>query len=172
MIFYRLFISRNSLRFREHDICLHLSIALIMDWTIKLDITEKTKSSLQETLRKKCLYSEFFWSVFSRICTEYPYLSVFSPSVEKYRLENLWTRTLLRLWSRIGICEDCCRNIFIPKAQIWNWPITEAWWSILEVDCYMLWKWCVSYLRLITNVCSKAVISTWIIDESSDMKLF
>ena len=25
----------------------------------------------QLTLREKCPYSEFFWSVFSRICTEY-----------------------------------------------------------------------------------------------------
>ena len=36
-------------------------------------------------LRKKCPYSELFWSVFSRIRTEYgEYLSVFSPNAVKY----------------------------------------------------------------------------------------
>ena len=44
-------------------------------------------------LRKKCSYSELFWSVFSRVPTEYgkilpiPYLSVFGPNAGKYGLE-------------------------------------------------------------------------------------
>ena len=42
------------------------------------------------TLREKCLHSEFFWSVFSRIRT----LSVFSPNAGKYGPEKLRIRTL------------------------------------------------------------------------------
>ena len=33
------------------------------------------------TLREKCLYSEFFWSVFSRIQTKYGEISIFLYSV-------------------------------------------------------------------------------------------
>ena len=43
------------------------------------------------TLHEKCPYSEFFWSVFSHIWTEYwknPYLSVFSPNAGKYGPKN------------------------------------------------------------------------------------
>ena len=32
---------------------------------------KKKKKKSKGTLRKKCLYLEFFWSVFSRIRTEY-----------------------------------------------------------------------------------------------------
>ena len=49
------------------------------------------------TLREKCPYLEFFWSIFSRIWTEYgeisvtpytPYLSVFSLNAIKYEPEK------------------------------------------------------------------------------------
>ena len=40
--------------------------------------------------RKKCPYSELFWSVFSHIWTEY--LSVFSPNAGKYGREKLRIR--------------------------------------------------------------------------------
>ena len=42
------------------------------------------------SLSKKCPYSELFWSVFSRIWTEYgeiPYLFIFSPNAEKHGQE-------------------------------------------------------------------------------------
>ena len=39
--------------------------------------------SQRYSMRKKCPYSELFWSVLSRIWTEY-YLSVFSPDAGKY----------------------------------------------------------------------------------------
>ena len=41
--------------------------------------------------REKCPYSEFFWSVFSRIRTDYgeiQYLSVFTPNAGKYGPEK------------------------------------------------------------------------------------
>ena len=43
------------------------------------------------TLSEKCPYSEFFWSVFLRIWTEY--LSILSPNAGKYGPEKLriWT---------------------------------------------------------------------------------
>ena len=51
------------------------------------------------SLRENCPYSEFFWSVFPLIRTEYgeiriSYLSVFSPSARKYGPEKLRTRRL------------------------------------------------------------------------------
>ena len=51
--------------------------------------------SLTITLREKCSYLEFFWSVFSCICTEYgEILSVFSPYAAKYEPEKLLLRSL------------------------------------------------------------------------------
>ena len=43
-------------------------------------------------LREKCPYSEFCWSVFSRIRTKYG--EVFSPNAGKYGPKKLWIRTL------------------------------------------------------------------------------
>ena len=46
---------------------------------------------MTHSLREKCPNTEFFWSVFSCIWTEYGeirYLSVFSPNVEKYEPEK------------------------------------------------------------------------------------
>ena len=37
------------------------------------------------TQRKKCPYSELLWSTFSRIRTDTPYFSAFSPNAEKCR---------------------------------------------------------------------------------------
>ena len=59
---------------------------------VQLSIT----STLALSLREKCPYSEFLWSTFSRIRTEYgeirrisdtEYLSVFSTNLGKYRSE-------------------------------------------------------------------------------------
>ena len=44
------------------------------------------------TLREKCPYSEFFWSLFSLIRTEYRYL-FWSPTARKYGPEKLQIRT-------------------------------------------------------------------------------
>ena len=52
----------------------------------------ESEPKLTNSLRKKCPYSELFWSVFSHIRTEYgeirvslntKYLCVFSPNAEK-----------------------------------------------------------------------------------------
>ena len=51
-------------------------------------------------LRRKCPYSEFFWSVFSRI----QYLSVFSPNAGKYGPEKLQIRIHFRQWRS----KHCC----------------------------------------------------------------
>ena len=53
---------------------------------------------LKVTLREKCPYSEFFWSVFSRIRTEYGEIrnpNLFSVNVGKCGPEKLRMRTLL-----------------------------------------------------------------------------
>ena len=59
----------------------------------------------EPTLREKCLYSEFFWSVFFRILTDTNarYLSIFSPNMGKYGPEKLRIRTFFT---------QCCPNRF------------------------------------------------------------
>ena len=59
-------------------------------------------------LRKKYPYSEFFWSAFSHIRTEYrdllckcQQISVFSPNVGKYGPETLGKRTLFIEGSKV-----------------------------------------------------------------------
>ena len=49
---------------------------------------------MKYSLRENSPYSEFFWSVFSRIWTEYGDLSVFSPNAGQYGPEKLRIRTL------------------------------------------------------------------------------
>ena len=73
------------------------------------------------TLSKKCPYSEFFWSAFSRIfphshCIrrDIPYLSVFSPNAEKYGPEKLSIRTLFKLCYYHSISWECSFTITIP----------------------------------------------------------
>ena len=48
------------------------------------------------SLLEKCAFSEFFWSVFSRIRWDAPYLSVFNPNAGKYGPEKLRMRTLFK----------------------------------------------------------------------------
>ena len=59
------------------------------------------RDSQQTTLREKCPYLKFFWSVFSRIRTEYGEIrsiSVFSPNAGKYGPEKL------RIWTLFTEC--------------------------------------------------------------------
>ena len=42
------------------------------------------QNKVVHALRENCPNTEFFWSAFSRIWTEYEYLSVFSPNAGKY----------------------------------------------------------------------------------------
>ena len=51
---------------------------------------------LVQSLHEKCPYSEFFWSLFSRIWTEYG--KIRSPNAEKYGPEKLQIRTLFTQW--------------------------------------------------------------------------
>ena len=77
-----------------------------------------TKYTPNLSLREKCPYSEFLFSIFSRIWTKYrkilrissPYLSVFSPNVGKYRPEKLRMRTLFKQ----------CYGATLPISQIEN----------------------------------------------------
>ena len=54
-------------------------------WTLKAWV----QLDKEITLCKKCPYLEFLWFVFSRIWTDTPYLSIFSPNAGKYTLEKL-----------------------------------------------------------------------------------
>ena len=63
------------------------------------------------TLRGKCPYSEFFWSLFSRIRTEYgeiQSISVFSPNAGKYRPEKLYE------YEHFSHSVTFFRNLFSP----------------------------------------------------------
>ena len=51
-------------------------------------------------LHEKCPYSEFFWSVFFRICIEYGEIQ--STSAEKYGLEEVQLRTLFTHWGSVS----------------------------------------------------------------------
>ena len=51
-------------------------------------------SICEHALREKCPYSEFFWSVYSRIRTEYGKIPVFSPTAGKYGPEKVRIRKL------------------------------------------------------------------------------
>ena len=72
--------------------------------------------------------AEFSWSVFSCIRTEYgeilriPYLSVFSPNVEKCGPRKLRIRTLFTQWSllknvEIYCCNDLILNCVVPSSH-------------------------------------------------------
>ena len=68
--------------------------------------------TLTLTLLKKFRYSEFFWSVFSRIRTEYGeigYLSVLSPNARKYGPQKLRTRTLFTQHNKVLLQVDVGR---------------------------------------------------------------
>ena len=99
-------------------------LSLQAEFSTKFKVSESPKShcqifwrSLNATLRKKCPYPEFFWSVYSRICTEHsehgtlftkckssgsfsvykvinkePYVSLSTPKVFRFR-------TLVSTWS-------------------------------------------------------------------------
>ena len=73
------------------------------------------------TLREKCPYSEFFWSVFSHICTEYGEIlrvSLFSQNAGKYRPEELLIRTLFMQWHRKH--QLLLRSIFATWSKVQN----------------------------------------------------
>ena len=59
-----------------------------------MHVHQQVRLLVRFTVREKCPYSEFFWSVFSRIWTEYGEISVFSPNAGKYGPEKLQIRTL------------------------------------------------------------------------------
>ena len=58
------------------------------------------------SLRDQCPYSEFFWSIFSRIQTSDWILNVFSLNVGKYSPEKLQIRTLFMHYLS-GQCRLC-----------------------------------------------------------------
>ena len=60
-----------------------------MEW--RYQIWKENFFLYQLALREKCPYSEFFWSVFSRIWTEYE----FSPDERRYGPEKLRIQLLI-----------------------------------------------------------------------------
>ena len=76
---------------KVHDAVSFLATAQKTDYTIGALL--RTHFFLNNSLCKKCTYSELFWTLFSRIRTD---LSAFIPSAGKYRPEKLGIRRLLR----------------------------------------------------------------------------
>ena len=77
------------------------------------------------TLRKKCPYLEFFWSVFSRIWTK------FSPNAGKYGPKKLRIRTLFTQYKVVKIYE--MRERFLV---FWNEPFLASW--LFSSQCSLL----------------------------------
>ena len=70
-------------------------------------------------LCEKCPYSEFFWSVFSRIRTEYGEIRRISPNVEKYGPDKLGIRTLFTQCTRWNNCQATLISLpihFLPSS--------------------------------------------------------
>ena len=70
------------------------SSGILSNWVLYINFVKSIDLLFLDnfSLREKCPYSEFFWSVFARIQTEHgeiPYLSIFNPNVGKYGPEKL-----------------------------------------------------------------------------------
>ena len=100
-----------------------VKVSIPMKSTKKLPISFKfilpSKRFKLPLLRKRCPYSEFFWSSFFRIRTKYGeiYLSVLSRNAGKYGPQKLLRRTLftqcVTIVSFIIICLHCFLFIYI-----------------------------------------------------------
>ena len=84
-----------------------------------------TNSSLRlherRTLREKCSYTELFWSVFSRIRTEYGEISICRHSV---RMRENTDQKI----SEYGHCS--CSGIYDPMKHLW----TDFFWEKMLKD--------------------------------------
>ena len=77
------------------------------------------------TLHKKCPYSEFFWSLFSRIRTECidkdaPYLSIFNQNAWNYGPEKPRKRTFFKQ----------CHIFGTQRQRHIKEPVKHIWWSL------------------------------------------
>ena len=79
------------------------------------------------SLREKCPYSEFFWSLFSHIHADMrdtPHLSVFNPNVGKCGQEKLRIRTLFTQWISLPIIDI---NILNQKSLVYIRRVRREW---------------------------------------------
>ena len=83
-------------------------------FNISLSVTFAETNWFQRfTLRKKCSYSQLFWSTFSRM------FSVISPNAKKYGPEKFWIRTIVT---------QCYRHYIIPLKQtkmLWKYYLND-----------------------------------------------
>ena len=92
----------------------HFPMSEVMLWTSlrgllhKMDVWQSLKYA--SALFEKCPYSQFLWSVFSRIRTEY----VFGPNVGKYGPEKLHIRTLFTRCCLCTLVISKTRNTLFP----------------------------------------------------------
>ena len=92
-------------------------------------------------------YLEFFWSVFSRIRTEYRAIRSISPySVgmrEKCGLEKLRKRTLFMQW----YCLAHLLKVFTKSTDFWSSTHWECWWCWLWWDFHSNHIWHCVWIR-------------------------
>ena len=106
-------------------------------WTSYRGTNILTGSLQEETLREKCPYSDFFWSIFSRIWTFFIlYLSVCSPNAGKYGPEKLRIRPLFTQWKSSQafkyseITTDKLLIVLLLSTGMWcRSLLTEAFWQ-------------------------------------------
>ena len=83
------------------------------------------------TLREKCPYSELFWSVFSRIRTEYGEIlriSLYSVRMRENTDQNMEIQFLWLMWIDL----DCCRFFKSTEDKLLIILIAISWTIVFE----------------------------------------
>ena len=91
---------------------------------MKTWLSHHVNSDNECTVRKKCPYSELFWSSFSRIWPKYgEYLSIFSPNAGKCRLVKLYEsfKNIILCWKKV-IWDYQAFKESMPKAFCETYP--------------------------------------------------
>ena len=124
----------HQLLVSEKLLTIVLSLIIVI-FSIILNLTSTHKYFLCNSLRQKCSYSEFFWSVFCRIQTEYGEMrniAFYSVWMREYTDQKIseyghFSRLNCQLWS---LTEEEHFSIFMPWDDLqfcvrWNQLLSE-----------------------------------------------
>ena len=121
------------------------------DLRVSLDL------NMNESLRKKCPYSEFFWSVFSRIQTEYGEIQIIqsecgkiwtrkTPNTDTFHAINFKAQILQKIFlvsdvylelSSTSTMEFFCRNVLL---QMFDWVLHTCLRVTFNISCIQLYS--------------------------------
>ena len=94
------------------------------------------------TLRKKCLYSELFWSTFSFIRTEYgellwiDILRIDILRIEILRIRTLFTQCVMPLFEKVNIMWGSWIGLPVPVGGIF-WGAASSWHDKKNCDKWL-----------------------------------